>query len=41
MQLTILRVINNFGLDFKQFYENERVIAKIVSLVSEGATHVV
>ena len=41
MQLISLRVINNFGLDFKQFYENEKVIAKIVALVKDGSNTVV
>ena len=34
MQLTVLRVINNFGLDFKQFVENEALLAAIINLVS-------
>ena len=33
MRLTTLRVINNFGLDFKQFIGKEEVLKKIVSII--------
>ena len=36
MQTTVLRVINNFGLDFKQFIEYQEVVAEIMRLVVQS-----
>lgn len=34
--LMVLRVINNYGLDFKQFIEKEEVVERIIDLVQKA-----
>ena len=41
MRLTTLRVINNFGLDFKQFIAKEEVLKKIVAIIKSDASSLV
>ena len=41
MRLTTLRVINNFGLDFKQFIAKEEVIKKIVEIVKSDSSSLI
>lgn len=41
MRLTTLRVINNFGLDFKQFIAKEEVLKKIVAIIKSDSSSLV
>ena len=41
MRLTTLRVINNFGLDFKQFIAKEEVLKKIVEIVKSDSSSLI
>ena len=39
MRLMMLRVINNFGLDFKQFVHKEGVLDKIIQIIQGGVNY--
>ena len=39
MRLITIRVINNFGIDFKQFVYREELMEKLVEIVNDPESH--